>query len=124
MSLVLTEEVVLSSSAAQSATKTYAGLQNLNGRAIIVNLNTTVIGTATVTITVDGFDAASQTYYNILTGTAVSTNAFTRFIIDSNATAAAGSIVRDYLPPVFRVVATLGGTGNATYSLGYVLSRA
>jgi hypothetical protein len=117
------EEVVLKpNNTTFSATYTSPDLQNLGGKDISVYLNTTNIGTATLTVAINGKDPASGTYFNLLTSTAVSTNTFTRLKIGPAIAASANAIAQDVLTPTFQIVATLGGTGNAVASLGYTLN--
>src|SRR5690349_21105935 len=47
---------------------------NMGGKILIVTLNTTAIGSGSITLTVQGKDPASGSYYTILSGSAVTTN--------------------------------------------------
>lgn len=118
------EEIALIPSAAQSATVVSTDQKNVSGvSALQIILDSTAIGTATLLVTVDGKDLASGKYYNLLTGTAISTNATTRYRVSPYLAAVANSVANDFVPSVFRITVTQGGSGNATYSLGYSLLR-
>lgn len=123
MSLVLNEEVTLLPSLSRTTTQTSADLANLLGTNLVVILDMTIVGTGSVTVTINGKDSASGKYYNLLTGAAITTNSTNRYIVGSNATAVANSAAKDYLPPVFQIVVTANNANTATYTVGYQLLR-
>lgn len=115
--------VSLLPSAAYATTQTSADQLNVNGHCLHVVLDVTVIGTATATVTINGKDPASGKYYPLLVGAAVSTNSTNVYRVGPALTAVANSVANDWVPRLFQIVVTAGGTGSATYSLGYNLSE-
>lgn len=123
MSLILNEEVVLLPSASRTTTQTSADLQNLRGARLVVILDTTVIGTGSVTVTINGKDSASGKYFLLLAGAAVVTNVTNRYIIAPDVAAATNVSAKDYVPSIFQIVVTANNANAATYTLGYSLLR-
>jgi hypothetical protein len=74
----------------------------------------TVVGTGSVTLTINGKDPASGKYYVILAGAAVITNSTNRYRVGPTLAAAANSIAQDYLPRVFQIVVT-ANNANCRY---------
>lgn len=103
---------------AATTTQTGADQTNNSGRGVVVYLNTTAIGTGSITLEIDGKDPASGTYYAILTGVAVVANAFTVYRVYPGLTAAANAIASDVLPMVWRVKVTANNANAATYTVG------
>ena len=104
----------------RATTQTGADITNYFGRALPVVLDMTAVGTSSVTLTIEGKDAASGKYYTLLAGAAVTTNSTNRYRVGP--TLAANSVAQDYLPRMFRIVVTANNANNATYSVGYVLA--
>jgi hypothetical protein len=101
------EAYTLLASAARTTTQTSADLINYSGlSALDVILDMTVVGTGSVTLTINGKDPASGKYYVILAGAAVITNSTNRYRVGPTLAAAANSIAQDYLPRVFQIVVT------------------
>lgn len=100
---------------AASASGNTMDLTNGVGRGVRVNVNITALtGTSpTLTVTIQGKDAASGTYYTILASTALSATGFTRLTIYPGLTAAANSIASDIVPRDWRIAYTIGGTTPA-----------
>lgn len=118
------ESVTLLASAARTTTQTSADLVNYNGASYIdVILDMTVVGTGSVTLTINGKDPASAKYYNILTGAAVVTNVTNVYRVGIGRTAAANATVNDTLPRTFQIVVTANNANSVTYSVGYNLTR-
>ncbi len=113
-------DVTALASASRTTTQTVA-VTNYNGRAVHVVLNTTVIGTGNITLSIEGVDAVSGATYVILTGAAVSTNTTNVYKVGPGLTAAANSVANDYLPRVFNIKVTANNANAATYSVGYSL---
>jgi hypothetical protein len=111
----------LATSTARSASYNSGDLSNDYGltAAMIVILDVTAIGSATLLLAIDAKDAASGKYYNLLTGASVTTNSTNRYRLGPLLASVANAVQQDYLPPVFRITVTQGGSGNATYSVGY-----
>jgi hypothetical protein len=119
------EEVTLLASGARSTTQTSADITNYQGiSALIVVLDMTTVGTASVTVSIEGKDSASGKYYTILTGSAITTNSTNRYRVGPTLAAAANSVAQDYLPRIFRIVVTANNGNSGTYSVGYCLLRA
>lgn len=117
------EEATLLASAARTTTQTSADLTNFSGQGVlIVVLDMTTVGTASVTVSIDGKDSASGKYYNLLTGAAITTISTNRYRVGPSVTAVANSIAQDYLPRIFRIVVTANNANSGTYSVGYVLA--
>lgn len=114
-------EVTLLASAARTTTQTSADIVCYNAKKLIVTLDMTVVGTGSVTVSIDGKDSTSGKYYNILTGAAITTNSTNRYRIGETLAAVANSVAQDYLPRVIRIVVTANNANSATYSVGYVL---
>jgi hypothetical protein len=68
-------------------------------------------------------DTASGKYYQILAGTAVTTNSTNRCRVGVNLAAVANSVAQDYLRRTFRIVVTADNANSMTYSVGYCLVR-
>jgi hypothetical protein len=118
------EEATLLASGARTTTQTGADITNYNGiAALIVVLDVTSAGTGSITLTIEGKDSASDKYYTILSGVAVTTNSTNRYRVGPNLAAAANSVAQDYLPRVFRITVTANNANSVTYSVGYCLVR-
>lgn len=78
----------------------------------------TVVGTGSVTLTIQGKDPATGNYYTLLVGAAVTTNVANKYTVFPGATAAANATANDILPPIIRFVVTANNANSATYSLG------
>jgi hypothetical protein len=114
-------DVILLPSASRTTTQTSVDLINPNCRCLDVTLDMTVIGTGSVTITINKKDSASGKYVLLLAGAAVTTNTVNRYRIHPNLTAAANSIAQDQVPAIFQIVVTANNANAATYSVGYSL---
>lgn len=101
-----------------TTTQTGADQPNVNGRGVKVVLNMTNVGTGSVTLSIQGKDAASGAYYTILTGAAVTTVGTNIYTVYPGATAAAGAAVSDILPRTWRVVVTANNVNSTTYTVG------
>jgi hypothetical protein len=88
---------------------------NKNGRGLQVGINITAItGTApTLTVTVQGKDAASGVYYTLLASTALNATGFTLLTVYPASPATANVSVPAPLPRTWRILYAIGGTGPA-----------
>ena len=106
---------------AATASATGTDLENLSATAahVIINI-TTLTGTApTATFTVEAKDDSSGLYYTLLASTAIAATGTTVLKIGPSLTAAANSVVNDFVPKFFRVSMTAGGTiTNLTATVG------
>ena len=91
---------------------------NVNGRGLKVVLNTTAIGTGSITVTIQGKDTASGAYYTILAGAAVTTNTTNVYSVYPGLTVAANTTANDVLPHTWRVTVTANNANPATYTVG------
>jgi hypothetical protein len=114
-------DVTLLASASRTTTQTSADITCYNLRGINVILDMTVVGTGSVTVSIDGKDPASGKYYNLLTGAAIGTNSTNVYKIGEALTAVANAVVNDRLPRTIRIVVTANNANPATYSVGYSL---
>lgn len=114
-------DVTLLASAARTTTQTSSDIANDYCNALIVVLDMTVVGTGSVTVSIQGKDATSGQYRTLLTGAAITTNSTNTYKIGPTVAASANAIAQDYLPPTFRIVVTANNANTATYSVGYQL---
>lgn len=114
----------LLASAARTTTQTSADIQNPFGAAFLtVILDATVIGTGSVTVTINGKDPASGKYYLLLTGAAVVTNSTNIYHVGPALPVTTNVSANAHIPAVFQVVVTANNANSATYSVGYNISR-
>ena len=114
--------VTLLPSAARTTTQTSADLVNSNAKFVHVILDMTVVGTGSVTVTINGKDPASGKYYLLLAGAAVTTNVTNVYKVGPGLTAAANAAANDFVPAIFQIVVTANNANSATYSVGYNLT--
>lgn len=115
-------DITLLTSLGRTITSTSADIINYNACGLNVILNVTVNGAGgSITLTVDGKDAASGAYYNLITGAAITAAATGTFVyrIQPGLTAVANTTVNDRCPRTFRIVVTANNANSVTYSLGY-----
>lgn len=125
MSAPLDQQATILASAARTTTQTSADQLNGMGAAyLVLFLNMTVVGTGSVTISVQGYDPTSASYYTIFTGAAVVTNSANRYVVGPGIPVSANVSANDVIPPVYRVVVTANNANPATYSVGAQLVKA
>lgn len=110
-------ESTLLASAARTATTTSTDQTNYNARGVHVAINVTVAGTSNLTVTVQGKDPISGTYYTILAGAAITGTGITILKIYPGITAVANGSANDILPRTFRVSCAKGDASSWTYSV-------
>jgi hypothetical protein len=103
---------------AATTTQTSADIGNNSGRTMSVILDTTSIGTGSVTVTINGKDPASGKYYPLLTGAAVTTNATTVYHVGPGMTVTANVSANVPVPKVVQIVVTANNANAATYTVG------
>lgn len=83
-------------------------------RGILVYINITALaGTApTLTVTIQGKDDISGTYYTILASAAINATGFTVLKVFPSAPATANVSANDTLPKTFRINTTIGGSAG------------
>lgn len=93
-------------------------LTNPYGRGLKVMVNTTLIGTGSITATIQGKDQASGQYYTILASAAITTNVATLLSVYPGLTAVANVSANDVLPRTYRILVTAGNANPANYTVG------
>lgn len=94
---------------------------NYNHRSLILALQTTAIGSGSITLSIQGIEPVSNYTWTILAGTAVTTNTTTLYKVSPNLTAVANSIAQDLLPRSWQVVVTANNANAATYAVYAIL---
>jgi YbbR domain-containing protein len=107
--------------AAATVTQNTADYKNGSFRGIKVVLDMTTVGTGSVTVTIQGKDAASGKYYTLLAGAAVVTNSTNVYTVFPGAPATANVSANDQLPQTFRILVTANNANPATYTVGATL---
>lgn len=105
-------------SASRTTTQTSADIATTAWRGLHAILDMTVVGTGSVTLTINGKDPISGKYYLLLSGAAVVTNVTNVYKIFPAATPAANVAANDELPAIIQLVVTANNANAATYSLG------
>jgi hypothetical protein len=107
--------------AALAGTSHSADIPNEYGKGLSLVVDLTTVTTGTVTVTIEGKDAASGKYYTLLASTALAAAATTRMLVYPGATASNNVKANDSLPATFRVtvvIADSGGTAAVTGTIG------
>lgn len=110
------------SSAARTATVNSSGIDSKSEDGCHVVLDVTAIVTApSIVLKVQGYDMASSTWYDILTGAAVTTVSTVVYRVHPSLTASANLTVKDMLPSDIRINVAHGNANSITYSVGVTL---
>lgn len=105
--------------AAAAGTVNSPDLANIQGRGVQVVVDLTTMTTATVTVHVQGKDAASGKYYDILVSAGLTMVATTNLTVYPGAATTANASSPQPLPRVWRVsVVVTGGSAAATGTVG------
>ena len=112
------EELAVFNAVGATTTQTSQDFTNENGKGVKVWLDTTAIGTGSVTLTIQGKDPASGKYVTLLSGAAVVTNATNVYTVYPGMAVAANVSANDILPKTFRIVVTANNANAATYTVG------
>lgn len=107
---------------AATTSQTSADIYGQNFKGITVVLDTTAIGTGSITLTIQGRDSASGKYWTLLAGAAVTTNTTNVYTIYPGITATNNVSASSILPAWFRVLVTANNANAATYTVGAVLT--
>ena len=107
--------------AAATASQNTADYPNGAFRGIKAVLDMTTVGTGSVTLTIQGKDAASGKYYTLLAGAAVVTNSTNVYTVFPGAPATANVSANDQLPKTWRVLVTANNANATTYTVGVTL---
>jgi hypothetical protein len=108
----------LITAAGATTSQTGADQVNYNGRCVVVVLDMTVVGTGSVTLTIQGKDVASGKYYTLLAGAAVTTNSTNVYEVCLGTTVAANASASRALPRTWRVITTANNANATTYTVG------
>lgn len=90
---------------------------NYNGRGVKVRLNTTAIGTGSITLHVQGKDSVSGSYYDLLVGAAVVTNALNIYEVYPGVTVTANVSASTAVPRIWRVQTVANNANAASYTV-------
>lgn len=112
------DTAALITAAGATLTQTGADQTNYNGRGVKIVLDMTNVGTGSVTITIQGKDAASGKYYTLLAGLAITTISTNVYEVYPGSTAAANAVASAVLPRTWRVLVTAGNANPTTYTVG------
>jgi hypothetical protein len=111
---------------AATTTQQSADYYAQNFKGITVVLDVTSIGTASLTVSIQGKDSVTGKYFTLLASSAITANGTTAHIVYPGITPATGAnantAVSTILPAAFRVVVTAGNGNPATYTVGAVLT--
>ena len=106
---------------AASAGVNGADQANYTARGVKLVIDVTAISgtTPTLTVTIQGKDAASGKYYTILASAALAATGTTVLTVFPGLTASANVTANDVLPKTWRVISAIGGTGpSVTATVG------
>ena len=113
--------VALMPSSTQTVTVTSADQLNVNGPALTVILDITVVGTGSVTVNINGRDPASGKYYPLLVSAPVTTNGTNVYRVAAGLTAVANLVANYHIPRFFQIQIVANNANPVTYSVGYNL---
>jgi hypothetical protein len=109
---------VVLGSASRSGTTTSQTFNNYEHRGAHVLIDVTVApGTDTVTPKIQGYDPTTDTYYDILVGSAIDATGTTVLKVYPGIAAVANGSASDFLPTAWRVVMTHSAATDFTYSV-------
>jgi len=115
---------VMLTSAVRTATNSTPDQVNLGWRGAHVIMNVTAApGVDSVTLTIQGKDPASGTYYTILAGLAETTTGIKVYKVYPGITASGNAAASDFLPSLWRVTITHSAGTNFTYSVAYFYEK-
>jgi hypothetical protein len=106
--------------AAVGATASQASADQVNayGRGVKVWVNMTVVGTGSITVTIQGKDPGSGAYTTLLASAAITTNVVGVYTVYPGLPATANVSANDVLPRQWRVSVTANNANPANYSIG------
>lgn len=113
------QEITMLASAARTASVDSADFTNYNHRGghFIIDV-TALAATPSIVVTIQGKDALSGKYYDLLVGTAITTVGTTVLKVNPGTGAIAGGAANDMLPRTFRVSVVNADADSITYSIG------
>lgn len=112
------QQITVYASAARTATPTAVeiGTSGVRGLHLVIDV-TAITATPSVVPTIDGYDALSTKWFNLLTGVAITATGTTVLKIYPGVTAVANAAAADVLPGKIRIVLTHGDADSATYTV-------
>lgn len=111
-------------SAARTATPTPFDGNNDGSKGLHLIIDATdSAATPSVVFTIQGHSPLGNDFYTILASAAITGAGTTILRVFPGATAAANTVANDWLPPVWRVIATHADSDSITYSVAAVLLR-
>ena len=102
----------------QTVSQTSADQINAYGRGVKVFVNTTAIGTGSITVTIQAKDPGSGAYTTLLASAAIITNTTTVLTVYPGLPATANVSANDVLPRQWRISITANNANPANYSVG------
>ena len=119
---MISQSITLAASAARTATANFEpAAQNRYANGLVVYINVTaIVSTPSVVFTIQGYDEASDTWYDILSSAAVTGIGATRLRVHPSLAASANAAANDFLPRRWRVRAVHADADSITYSIGAV----
>lgn len=114
---VIRPQVTVYASAARTATPTATpfGSNGAHGLHLVINVSAAA-ATPSVVPTIDGYDDLSDTWYNLLTGSAITATGATVLKIYPGIAAVANAAASDVVPNKLRLVMTHADADSITYS--------
>lgn len=114
-------DATLLASAARTTTQTSADTVVYNAHSLMLTLDMTTVGTASVTVTINYKDPASGKYILLLSGAAITTNSTNVYTINPNIPAVANVTAQKDLGRVLQFVVTHNNANSGVYSQGLTL---
>jgi hypothetical protein len=114
-------DVTVLASASRTTTQTVT-FTNYNSTYLRVVLDMTVVGTGSVTLSIDAQDTVSGKWVNLLTGAAVITNSTNVYTVGPGLPVTANVSANQMLSRFMRIVVTANNANAATYSVGRQLT--
>jgi hypothetical protein len=110
------DNLTLINAVATTTTQVSSDQTNSYGRGVIVYLNMATVGTGSVTLTIQGKDPVSATYYTLLAGVAVITNSFNTYTVYPGNTVTANVSASTALPKTWRISIVANNANAVTYT--------
>lgn len=104
-----------------TASQASADQTNADARGVKVFVNTTAIGTGSITVSIQAKDPASGAYVTLLASAAIVTNVMTVMTVYPGGPVTTNISANDVLPRQWRVSVTANNANPANYSVGACL---
>jgi hypothetical protein len=101
-----------------TASQNSPDLVNTDARGVKVFVNTTAIGTGSITVTIQAKDPGSGAYTTLLASAVIVTNTTGVYTVYPGITAAANVSASDVLPRQWRIAVTANNANPANYTIG------